>query len=306
ELSHAGRLAPNDPLAMLLAGHRAAMNDDPASAARSFEAALAAAPPSWPRRPDALLALIVALERAKNFDGCVELALETLSGDALGRSSTLADFAATALDCAGRAPSGKAEKVRGLVAEKLKWVARDPSSPMSPDDRGDAFRLVWDAEEALGNVSRAREAAAERLAVLDQAALHAPNAAVASTFDGARMETLVYLGRANEAVEFLVRREQELPDDYNPPHRLASAYQALGDHANALAAIDRAIAKAWGARKAKMFDKRADILVKLGRTADARAAVEAELAHLRSLPEGQKKPALEAAAEKRLETLTEP
>jgi predicted Zn-dependent protease len=166
--------------------------------------------------------------------------------------------------------------------------------------------LVWDAQEALGNVSRAREAAAERLAVLDRAALHAPNAAVASTFDGARLETLVYLGRAEEAVAFLVRRERELPDDYNAPHRLAAAYQALGDHANALAAIDRAIAKAWGARKAKMLDKRADILVQLGRTADARASVEAEIAHLRSLPEGQKKPALESAAEKRLTTFEKP
>ena len=52
-----------------------------------------------------------------------------------------------------------------------------------------------------------------------------------------------------------------------------------------------------------MLDKRADILVKLGRGADAKLALEAELAHLRSLPAGQKKPALEAAAQKRLEAL---
>jgi tetratricopeptide (TPR) repeat protein len=189
------------------------------------------------------------------------------------------------------------------VSQTLGKVARDPTAPMSPDDRGDALRIVWDAEESLGRHPAALAAARERLAVLDAAAKRAKSPAVASTFDGGRLETLVFLGRAREAAAFLAERERELPDDYNPPHRLAIAYEALGDGANALAAIDRAIAKAWGARKARMLDKRADILVKLGRKAEARATLEAELAHLRSLPSEQKKPALEAAAQKRLDAL---
>jgi hypothetical protein len=55
-----------------------------------------------------------------------------------------------------------------------------------------------------------------------------------------------------------------------------------------------------------MLDKRADILLALGRTAEARASLEAELSHLRSLPASQRKPALESAAERRLEKLPEP
>jgi tetratricopeptide (TPR) repeat protein len=303
ELSHAGALAPDDPLALLLRGHRAAMKNDHEAAARNFESALGAAPPAWPRRPDALFALIVAHERLGRVEPCVELALSTLAGDTLGRSSTLADFSGTALGCATHAPKADArsKKLRELVARKLHEVALDPSAPMSPDDRGDALRMVGEAREALGNHDGALAAARERLTVLDAAAKRAPSAAVASTFDGARMETLVFLDRAREAVAFLSEREKQLPSDYNAPHRLASAYQALGDHESALAAIDRAIAKAWGPRKARMLDKRADILVKLGRAAEAKAAVEAELAHLRSLPEGQRKPALETAAQKRLE-----
>ncbi len=308
ELSHAGSLAPDDPLALLLAGHRAAMSGDHEAAARSFAAALERAPAEWPRRSDALLALVASLERAGKFEACVELGQKTLEGNALGRSSTLADFASNVLDCADRFPPGSASATlaRRLVSAKLQEVALDPLSPMSPDDRGDAWRMVWAAEEALGSPAGAREAARERLIVLEAGARSAPNPAVASTFDGARMETLIYLGRAQEAVAFLTERERELPNDYNPPHRLASAYQALGDNENALAAIDRAIAKAWGARKARLFDKRADILIALGRKDEARATLEQALAHLRSLPEGQKKPAAEAAITKRLESLSTP
>jgi hypothetical protein len=55
-----------------------------------------------------------------------------------------------------------------------------------------------------------------------------------------------------------------------------------------------------------MLDKRADILVTLGRRAEARTTLETELSHLRSLPASQRKPELETAAEKRLETLRSP
>jgi tetratricopeptide (TPR) repeat protein len=257
---------------------------------------------SWPRRSDALLALVSSLEHGKKFDACVELGLSALAGEDLGLSSTLGDFGGNALDCADHVPKGspRAKALRELVAKKLREVVRDPRAPMSPDDRGDALRIVWAAEEALGNRAGAVEAARERLGVLDAAARRAPDPAVASTFDGARLETLVFLERAREAAVFLAERERQLPDDYNPPHRLAIAYLALGEGENALAAIDRAIQKAWGARKARMLDKRADILEKLDRHAEVTATLEAELAHLRGLPAGQKKPALEKAVEERL------
>lgn len=307
EMSHMGSLPPNDPLTLLLAGHRSVMDGNHEIAARYFQAALDKAPPAWPRRSDALLALVASLERAEKFEACLELGLTTLESDALGRSSTLADFAGNVLDCAERVPPGDApSNARRLVSARLQQAAMDPEAPMSPDDRGDALRMVWAAEEALGSVDRAREAARQRLVILEAGARGAPSPTVASTFDGARMETLVFLGRAQEAVAFLTERERELPNDYNAPHRLASAYEALGDHANALAAIDRAIAKAWGARKARLFEKRADILVALGRNDDAKATLEQALAHLRALPNGQKKPALEATIAKRLETLGAP
>jgi tetratricopeptide (TPR) repeat protein len=301
ELSHVGSLAPDDPLALLLAGQKAAMKEDHEGAARAFESALRAAPKGWPRRSDALLALLSALERGKKPDACLERALTTLAGSELSRSPTLADFCSYALDCAAESNTKeRAKRLRELVQKTLVELALDPLASLSADDRGDALRIAWDAREALGDHAGALEAAKLRLDVLDKAAKLAPTPAVASTFDGARTETLVFLGRANEAVRFLRERERELPDDYNPPHRLALAYDALGERTSALDALDRAIAKAWGARKARMLDRRADILEKLERKADAATTIAAELELLQSLPPGQKKPELEAKASERL------
>ena len=47
--------------------------------------------------------------------------------------------------------------------------------------------------------------------------------------------------------------ERDLPDDYNPPARLATAYKAMRRWDEALAASDRALAKAYGPRKLGML-----------------------------------------------------
>src|SRR5581483_5321607 len=104
ELAHAGSLKPNDPLALLLAGHRAEMQANHDEAEKNFVGAIAAAPQNWSRLPDALLALIVARKRALKNDTCLALAADTLATERLGRTSVLADFADTALNCAEHSP----------------------------------------------------------------------------------------------------------------------------------------------------------------------------------------------------------
>jgi tetratricopeptide (TPR) repeat protein len=171
---------------------------------------------------------------------------------------------------------------------------------MSPDDRGDALLMVWEARDDLGDHEGALDAARARLDVLEQAAKDAPTPRIAETFDGARMETLEFLGRPADAIPFLREHEAALADEYNPSRRLAHIYGVLGRWNDALVAIDRAIAKSWGATKAQMLGKRADILLHLGKKAEARAAVQAQVALYESLPDAQKKPALEKAARERL------
>lgn len=301
ELAHAGSLKPDDPLALLLAGHRAEMRANHDEAEKNFIGAIAGAPTGWPRLPDALLALIVARKRGGKIDACLALAADTLATDRLGRSSVLADFSDTALSCARKSqPSATVTKVRTLVAQKVLAVATDPKAPMSPDDRGDALRMVWDAREDMGDHTGALDAAKLRLDVLEKATKAAPGAEIAETYDGARMETLEFLGRPQDAIGFLSEHEKELTTEYNPSHRLAHVYYALGKYSDALAAIDRAISRAWGARKGQMLTKKSDILLELGKKAEAKAALQDALKLYKSLPDGQKKPQLEKAVEERL------
>ncbi len=193
--------------------------------------------------------------------------------------------------------------MRELVAKDVLEIARDEGAPLSPDDRSDAWKIVWDAREALGDKAGAQDAAKARLDVIMKAVAAHPEPEMSTTFDGARMETLEYLGRGEEAAQFLTAQEKALPDDYNPAHRLAHVYFKLGKNDEALAAANRALAKAYGARKGLILRLKSDILVAMGKKAEARAALEEQLALYRSLPEGQKKPGFEKAVQERIDKL---
>jgi tetratricopeptide (TPR) repeat protein len=286
---------------MLLAGHRAALAGDPAKAIAELGRALRAAPGSWEHGPEALLAMI---EAKRKVGGCLDLALEVLPADRLGRTSVLADFASVAFECIDKEPSHpRAGDVRALVQKKVSDLAADAKAPLSPDDRSDAWKIVWDAREASGDHAGALEAAKARLAVIEAAIAKTPDPQVTTTYDGARMETLVFLGRRADAAAFLRAQEAALPDDYNPPHRLARVLFDMGQPKDALAAIQRALSKAWGARKGLMLSLEADILTALGRKAEAKAAIQAQLDLYRSLPEGQKRPSFEKAAKERIDKM---
>ena len=304
-MAHATKdgLPPDDPFALLLAGHRAALKNDAAESARSFSAALARAPRGWEHETEAMLGLLKAKRHLPG--GCAENAEAALAEtpSRLGRSSLTADYADESLDCVEGDESPRAKHVRELVAKAVADLARDAGAPLSPDDRSDAWRIVWEARERLGDHAGALEAARARLDVIDRAIATQPGPERATTFDGARMETLEFLGRPGDAANFLERREKELPDDFNPPHRLARVYFDMKRYPEALATIDRAIAKGYGARKGLMLRLKADILLAMGKKAEARAALEEQLALYRSLPEGQKRPAFEKAVQKRIEEL---
>jgi tetratricopeptide (TPR) repeat protein len=80
-------------------------------------------------------------------------------------------------------------------------------------------------------------------------------------------------------------------------------YREMGRHDDALAASTRALDKAYGARKLRIFDTRADILAKLGDPAAARRALEEALRYARTMPESQRPKGFLAQIEKKAAAL---
>ncbi len=297
-------LPETDPLHWLVIADRASISGDPASAANAYDKALSIAPADWSRRADVLALRVGALEAAKSWGPCVDTALASAS--LAGHTSSATDLTFTALDsCAENLPKDdpRLGKLRTLARSVGHEVATDQDAALSPDDRGDAWKLVWEAAEQMGDHQAALAAAKEREQVLETAAAHAPDSWTASLYDGTRMETLLFLDRAEEARAMLVDHEAKLPDDFNPPHRLARVLVTMKRYDDGLAAARRALALAYGPRKALVYVVLVDALVGRGDIEGAKAALDEDLAYLKSLPPGQARPASIAAAEKRKATL---
>ncbi len=82
--------------------------------------------------------------------------------------------------------------------------------------------------------------------------------------------------------------ENDLPDDYNPPARLAVAYLEMKKADEALAASNRALPKVAGPRRVRVLQTRSEIFAAKGDAAASREALEQALAYAESLPPGQR------------------
>jgi tetratricopeptide (TPR) repeat protein len=132
---------------------------------------------------------------------------------------------------------------------RLQEITRRPPADASIDDRQDALDRLSSGLNALKDEAGARAAQEARAALLEQAAAAAKTPELVQTFDYARANAYLALGRAEEAVRMLEHREKEMPGSYEPPARLAGVLYKSGRLPEALAAIDRAISRAYGPRR---------------------------------------------------------
>lgn len=300
-----GAPADDAVTAAVLEGDALATRGDAPGAARAYARALELAPPDWPRRPETLVARITALWKSRATEPCLELAEGSLAGT--GDAASSIDFSAYALECAAAAPDGdpRARRVREAVRARMTRLCAQGSDELTPDDRADGCAKASDAHEALGDAAGARRATTLRLEVLERAAAGKPDD-VAIAYDWARTDSLLELGRAEEAVALNAARERAVPGNYNPPAYLARSYARLERWEAGLAAIERALALAYGPRRAGLMTLKIDLLLGAGRRDAAIAVAEEQLEAYRSLPSGQKQPAAEARAEARLRSLRAP
>ncbi|MGM0576069.1 MAG: FAD:protein FMN transferase [Myxococcota bacterium] len=247
----------DDPLFHLRRGDRLAAEERYAAAEEAWAAATERAPEGWERTPEVLVRRIRARYRRAQYGGCAKFGRAHLAEAVANRDASAGDFSKYALRCADRQDDeGLARRVReALVAEdgSLRWaLSGDGPRPMSTDDRSDAMTTLREAWEALGDEARARTVAERQAGLLDRAVEDAPNPRAEMTWAWPRAEVYVHLGRGEEVLPWLEALAAKLPDEYDPPYRLAWVLHRLGRDDEALPWAERAYEKAYGPRKERI------------------------------------------------------
>jgi thiol-disulfide isomerase/thioredoxin len=245
------------------------------------------------RLPDVLVAAIGARSKAGEWARCVELGRARLADAARARSAKAADFAAYADLCADKLDGAASVALRRAIVagdSPVRAVLMDPASPLSVDDRSDGLRILREVHDALGDKDAGTALAERQRALLLEAIERAPDARAAMTFNWPLAEASVRLGRPGDAIPVVARSVDALPDEYDPPHRLAWLLLMAGRPGEALPWADKSLGLAYGPRKARVQTLVADVHAALGDVEAERAARAAVVAILEALPAPQQNP----------------
>jgi tetratricopeptide (TPR) repeat protein len=291
-----------DAGAALLRGQQATAAGKIDEALVAYRASLAAAPVGWARRPQAVDALVTSLADAKQLAACVTAGAD--EAPRLPPGTALADVLRAAMGCAEDLPKDAPERSRldGLATLGAK-VASDASQPVLADDRSDLYDYVVHALRGAGREDESRQAAHAWATFLEGEAAHASTPAARAVFDAHRLLAYLAIGAPEKAIPMLEQSEHDFPDDYNPPARLATAYLKLGRLDDALAAIHRALGRAYGPRKLRLWALEADVHEARKDPASARKALREALDFAAKVPLTGGYPRLRDALQKRLAAL---
>jgi tetratricopeptide (TPR) repeat protein len=295
-------MAPSSPAeaALLRADH---LNGEgkKADAATAYREALAASPTAWPPYGRAAVALLFLQQSLKEDAKCLAQAREALPR--LGGSPASVGVARSGLDCAlglGKDDAGRAAAIVEMEAATRKTVA-DASLAAAADDISTSYLSLIEARKDAADAAGARKDAEAWAAFLEAQAAAAKTPEQRAVFDSHRLSAYLELQQPERAIPMLQESEKDLPDDYNPPSRLAVAYMAMKKPDEALAASNRALPKVSGPRRVQVLQRRSDVFAAKGDAAASREALEQALACAKALPAGQRSEGQIRALEKKLE-----
>lgn len=276
-----------------------------ALAAEAFGRAIAAAPEDWPAYPRAVESRLFALSQSDQHEAAMRLALE--AWPRLGRTSSAATIAASGLDAALELPAEHAERAAAIA--RLQSACQSlvgAGERFTADDRSGLYFSLEAARVDAGDSTGARELMREHAAMLDHASAIAKSPHERTVYDSHRISLAVELGDAERILPALLMSQQDFPDDYNPPARLAIGYRALKRWPEAIAASDRALQKVYGPRQFVVLDTRIAIHRDMADAAGVRHWVSEALARARAMPADQRSARTIAKYEKQLAELPTP
>lgn len=273
------------------------------AAAAAYEQLLADAPAGFVHRGRALESMVFALEQSGQFEAAAQRAVDEVRD--LGRTPSAASVAATGLDAALQLPPD--HERRGALVPLLESATADlladTTLGITPDDRSGLYITLIGARADAGDSLSERRLTEAWAAFLERSAERARTPSERTVYDSHRLSAYLELHQPERALPMLEQSERDFPDDYNPPARLSVALRELGRWDEALAASDRALARAYGPRLLVVYRARVAILTGRGDRAGARDVLEKAIATLEALPEGQRPMSGIRAFRKQLEEL---
>jgi len=274
------------PEAALARADRSFAEGKPDAAAAGYREALARGGGSWERRSRALDSLMQSLNVADRSEECAAVAVA--EAPAL-RGASRASVASNGLSCALGADKDAAWRAGALATLEPLVRAAAGHPDLLADDRAWILQTLAEAREDAGDAPGARRWNQRLWRFLEAEARRTPSAELRASLDTFRTRAAIGLGKPALAIPALRASEKALPGDYNPCYRLAMLYKELGESGEALAAADRALARAYGPRKLRVYDLKASILERQGDAAARRATLEEAVRFGETLPDPQRK-----------------
>lgn len=247
-----------------------------AKAADQYREALQLGGPKWPNRSRTVESLVMALSFVPDRPGCFETAAR--EAPTMAKDRSLVNTLYFALDCSKTgAPELRAVEKLAEEAVKLPGILGDDISGL--------YMILAAIYRRDKNEAEGTRIANEWLKYLRTEIAAAKSPDVRMAFGFQLVSCANFLKKPELAIPAIERDEQDLPKDYNPPRLLASLYSSVGRNDDALAAENRAIERAYGLAKLRLYLSKGRILETKGDNDAARKAYEEGIAFGRTLPE---------------------
>src|SRR5436189_6409144 len=107
---------------------------------------------------------------------------------------------------------------------------------LQADDRSGVYQVLIGSRGDAGDNAGKKALEADWVAMLELAAKNAPTPEARAAFDSHRLGAYVEIGEPQRAVPMLEQSEKDLPNEYNPPARLAVACHQTKESDQALPA----------------------------------------------------------------------
>ena len=257
----AGSPAPASPLeAALFRADRLNGEGRKAEAAAAYREALGQAPPGWPPYGRSVVALLFLHQMLNEDAQCLALAREALPRVEGAPASVM--IARSGLDCALGLPRDDPGRAAGVAAmeEATRKTLAPPGVGAAADDVSSSYLSLVQAREGRGR-RRGGHEGRRGVGGLPRGAGRGGARRRSSARSSTRTGSPPTWSCSSRSARSRCSRqsERDLPDDYNPPARLAVAYLAMKKPDEALAASNRALPKVSGPRRIRVLLNRAEI-----------------------------------------------